>query len=136
MSRKLLAAMIAVMLLATAVGIGVHLMHKDARADVNYTIQVKVWNEAAEAWAVGGVQYNVNFDFGAPVGDFNEVTNAMTGIATHTLDNGTGNPWDATFIHNDPFIVWSNADRLIESDNPFTVPGSQVSHIFWIEFVE
>jgi len=114
MNRKILVVLLAVTLFSGAVMLGVHLMHKDALADVTYTVQVRALvDDDPETW-VDAIGHNVRFTMdGNP---FVRQTDGL-GIATYVAPAAPTNPWEVEMVVED-FTYYEEEDMESDTYNP------------------
>jgi len=132
MYKKVLVAVLMLALLAGGVGLGIHLLHKEALANVTYKIYVNLWDDDEEVW-VTLPNRRVNFDFDEE-GDFDEWTDAG-GKAVHVLDDWHQGFWDALYDGAPPgtYRVWLDDSFQTQGPNPAEVGGTVDSYVFFIE---
>ena len=117
MKAKLLYALLAVVLLATAVGIGVHVLHKDAHASVTYQVYIW-WNDNEVETPVENLWIRFQFDGGGWV----DSDSQGGGHYKKTRDNAA-NEWQIRIMDED----WDGVDP----DTQIWTPPAAETSVVW-----
>ncbi len=122
MTKRILAAMIAVACFATTVGIGVHILHKDARADTAYTVYITEDDEPVEGLTVW-IQWR---DDGGGGWEETETDENAPGFYKATTDLTEAQVYD--------WVIWIIEAEDLTFNNPSVHPTSVLlptKHLDW-----
>ena len=131
MWKKATLIVLTIAIIISGVGLGIHVLHKDAFALYAYYIEVQVWDPNEQEWTV---QPGLEVSFDLPGHPPIEEDTDLFGVATIWHEDGPEEGWDAWFT--EPvgiWITWTNDQRLVEGGNPYAVGNGGTTGYLWVE---